>query len=37
MAAIDDAEAIVPELNAVMLLRVGEWLSSKEDGLGVMA
>ena len=37
MAAIDDAEAIVPDLNAVMLLRVGEWLSSNEDGLGVMA
>ena len=35
MAAIDDAEAIVPDLNAVMMLRVGELLSSNKDDFGV--
>ena len=35
MATIDDAEAIVPDLNAVMMLRVGELLSINKDGLGV--
>lgn len=35
MATIDDAEAIVPDLNTVMMLRVGELLPINKDGLGV--
>ena len=31
---LDDAEARVPDLNAMMMLRVGEWKAGDEDHLG---
>ncbi len=34
MAALDNSETIVPDLNAVMMLRIGEWKAGNEGGRG---
>ena len=35
LAALDDSETMVPDFNAVMMLRFGEWKAGNEGDRGV--